>query len=196
VCCGASTIRPRSRQLLQRCTIDAPWGNRSQCPRLVHTVLCITQRIVTCLIAVYSTWRGDFAGFMARWIGRQYAAFQNKSASPRRRRNDGASAPVASPFRPLLVAAYATTMTSGFDFLAWGFLLVFCSNYNLLLFMTCFCIVMVFHYLYRPRAAVSALFSLVVLFITYCVVKSHFIQLFEQIKKKTKKETLKCNVLS
>jgi len=46
--------------------------------------------------------------------------------------------------------------------------------------------VMVLHYLYR--AAVSALFSLVVLLITYCVVKSHFILLFEQIKKERKKK--------
>jgi len=50
--------------------------------------------------------------------------------------------------------------------------------------MTCFSIVIVLHYLYR--AAVSALFSLVVLLITYCVVKSHFILLFEQIKKERK----------
>ena len=48
-----------------------------------------------------------------------------------------------------------------------------------------FFIVMVLHYLYR--AAVSALFSLVVLLITYCVVKSQFILLFEQIKKEEKK---------
>jgi len=54
-------------------------------------------------------------------------------------------------------------------------------SYFILLFMTCFAIVMVLHYLYR--AAVSALFSLVVLLITYCVVKSHFILLFEQLKK-------------
>jgi len=52
--------------------------------------------------------------------------------------------------------------------------------------MTCFSIVMVLHYLYRP--AVSALFSLVVLLITYCVVKSHFILLFEQIKKEKKRK--------
>jgi len=52
--------------------------------------------------------------------------------------------------------------------------------------MTCFSIVTVLHYLYR--AAVSALFSLVVLLITYCVVKSHFILLFEQIKKEEKKK--------
>ena len=58
-------------------------------------------------------------------------------------------------------------------------------SYFILLFMTCFSIVMVLHYLYR--AAVSTLFSLVVLFITYCVVKSHFILLFEQIKKKKKR---------
>ena len=51
--------------------------------------------------------------------------------------------------------------------------------------MTCLSIVMVLHYLYR--AAVSALFSLVVLLITYCVVKSHFILLFEQIKKERKR---------
>ena len=36
--------------------------------------------------------------------------------------------------------------------------------------------------------AVSALFSLAVLLITYCVVKSHFVLLFEQIKKERKKE--------
>jgi len=47
--------------------------------------------------------------------------------------------------------------------------------------MICLSIVMVLHYLYR--AAVSALFSLVVLLITYCVEKLHFILLFEQIKK-------------
>jgi len=52
--------------------------------------------------------------------------------------------------------------------------------------MTCFSVVMVLHYLYRP--AVSALFSLVVLLITYCVVKSHFILLFEQIKKERKEK--------
>ena len=52
--------------------------------------------------------------------------------------------------------------------------------------MTCFSIVMVLHYLYR--AAVSALFSLVVLLITYCVVKSHFILLFEQINKEKKEK--------
>ena len=52
--------------------------------------------------------------------------------------------------------------------------------------MTCFSIVMVLHYLYR--AAVSASFSLVVLLITHCVVKSHFVLLFEQRKKKRKKE--------
>ena len=55
--------------------------------------------------------------------------------------------------------------------------------------MTCLSIVMVLHYLYK--AAVNALFSLVVLLITYRVVKSHFILLFEQIKKERKnKKTL------
>ena len=57
-------------------------------------------------------------------------------------------------------------------------------SYFILLFMTCFSIVMVLHYLYR--AVVRALFSLVVLLITYSVVKSHFILLFEQIKKERK----------
>jgi len=52
--------------------------------------------------------------------------------------------------------------------------------------MTCLSIVTALHYLYR--AAVSALFSLVVLLIMYCVVKLHFILLFEQIKKERKKE--------
>ena len=52
--------------------------------------------------------------------------------------------------------------------------------------MTCFSIVMVLHYLHR--AAVSALLSLVVLLITYCVVKSHFILLFEQINKEKKEK--------
>jgi len=54
--------------------------------------------------------------------------------------------------------------------------------------MTCLSIVMVLHYWYR--AAVSALFSLVVLLIMYCVVKLHFIRLllFEQIKKERKKK--------
>jgi len=47
------------------------------------------------------------------------------------------------------------------------------------------------------RAAVSALFSLVVQLITYCVVKSHFILLFEQIKKERKKEKWSfCLILS
>jgi len=57
--------------------------------------------------------------------------------------------------------------------------------------MTCFSVVVVvlLHYLYR--AAVNALFSLVVLFITYCVVKSHFILLFEQIKEEKKKKEKK-----
>jgi len=54
--------------------------------------------------------------------------------------------------------------------------------------MICLSIVMVLHYLYR--AAVSALFSLVVLLITYCVEKLHFILLFEQIKKE--KNRKKC----
>ena len=54
--------------------------------------------------------------------------------------------------------------------------------------MTCFSIVMVLHYLYR--AAVSASFSLVVLLITHCVVKSHFVLLFEQRKKKKKRKKL------
>jgi len=45
---------------------------------------------------------------------------------------------------------------------------------------------MVLHYLHR--AAVSALLSLVVLLITYCVVKSHFILLFEQINKEQKEK--------
>jgi len=58
-------------------------------------------------------------------------------------------------------------------------------SYFILSFMTCFSIVMVLHYLYR--AAVSALFSLVVLLITYCVVKSHFILWFELIKKAEKR---------
>ena len=40
------------------------------------------------------------------------------------------------------------------------------------------------------RAAVSALFSLVVQLITYCVVESHFILLFEQIKKERKKREM------
>jgi len=56
--------------------------------------------------------------------------------------------------------------------------------YSVMLFMTCLSIVMVLHYLYR--AAVNALFSLVVLLIMYCVVKLHFILLFEQIKKQNK----------
>ena len=60
-------------------------------------------------------------------------------------------------------------------------------SYFILLFMTCLSTVMVLHYLYR--AAVSTLFSLVVLLITYCVVKLHFIGLllFEQIKKEERK---------
>ena len=63
----------------------------------------------------------------------------------------------------------------------------FIVSYFILLFMTCFSVVVVglLHYLYR--APVNALFSLVVLFITYCVEKSHFIQLFDQIKKEKKK---------
>ena len=36
------------------------------------------------------------------------------------------------------------------------------------------------------KATVNALFSLVVLLIMYCVVKLHFILLFEQIKKQNK----------
>ena len=48
---------------------------------------------------------------------------------------------------------------------------------------------MVLHYLHR--AAVSALFSLVVLLITYCVVKSHFLLLFEQINKEKKEKEKK-----
>jgi len=62
----------------------------------------------------------------------------------------------------------------------------FIVSYFILLFMTCFSIVMVSYYLYR--AAVSASFSLVVLLIMYCVVKSHFILLFEQIKKRKRKK--------
>jgi len=58
-------------------------------------------------------------------------------------------------------------------------------SYFILLFMTCLSIVMVLHYLYM--AAVSTLFSFVVLLITYCVVKLHFIRLFEQIKKEERK---------
>jgi len=61
--------------------------------------------------------------------------------------------------------------------------------------MICFSIVMVLHYLHR--AAVSALFSLVVLLITYCVVKSHFLLLFEQIneeKKEKEKSSLRAYV--
>ena len=67
----------------------------------------------------------------------------------------------------------------------------FIVSYFILLFMTCFSVVVVglLHYLYR--AAVNALFSLVVLFIMYCVVKSHFILLFEQIKKEKKKKKRK-----
>ena len=59
-------------------------------------------------------------------------------------------------------------------------------SYFILLFMTCLSIVMVLHYLYK--AAVSALFSLVVLLIMYCVVKLHYILLFEQIKKERKRK--------
>jgi len=47
---------------------------------------------------------------------------------------------------------------------------------------------MVLHYLYR--AAVIALFSLVVLLITYSVVKLHFILLFEQTKERKKKKEM------
>ena len=65
---------------------------------------------------------------------------------------------------------------------------------DLLLCEVEFSIVMVLHYLYR--AAVSALFSLVVLVITYCAVKSHFILLFEQIKKEKKKKVVACSALS
>jgi len=58
------------------------------------------------------------------------------------------------------------------------------------LFMTCLSIVMVLHYLYRE--AVSALFSLVFLLIMYCVVKLHFILLFEQIEKEKKEKKKGC----
>ena len=50
--------------------------------------------------------------------------------------------------------------------------------------MTCLSIVMVLHYLYR--AAVSALFSLFVLLIMYCIVSYILLLLFEQIKKESK----------